>query len=62
MKHGTKVRILHQHSETGIIVRSCRGEDWFPSADWFLVRFDRDGACLCIHRSMLALSNGERVS
>lgn len=56
MKIGTKVRTLYQHSETGMIVKPRKGEGT-PSSDWYIVKFDRDGAKLCIHRSMLSISN-----
>lgn len=57
MTIGTKVRTLYEHSETGVIVRPRKGQS-VPSADWHLVQFDQDGARLCIHESMLTLSNG----
>lgn len=57
MTLGTKVRTLYEHSETGVIVRPRKNEGT-PSAEWFIVRLDNDGARACIHQSMLALSNG----
>lgn len=57
MTPGTKIRTTYEHSETGTIVKPRRGEG-VPTPDWFVVRFDRDGGRLRIHRSMLVLSNG----
>lgn len=57
MDIGTKVRTLYEHSATGVVVRPRKSEGT-PSADWFIVRFDDDGGRLCIHREMLAISNG----
>ena len=56
LKIGTKVRTLYQHSETGTVVKPRKGEG-VPTPEWFIVKFDRDGGKLCIHRTMLAVSN-----
>jgi hypothetical protein len=56
MTIGTKVRTLYQHSETGIIVKPRKGEGT-PTPEWFIIRFDLDGAKLCIHRSMFVVRN-----
>jgi hypothetical protein len=54
MKIGSKIWTLYEHAETGVIVKPRRDETP-PSSDWFIVRYDDDGARLCVHRSMLAM-------
>ena len=56
MMIGTKVRTLYEHSATGVIVKPRKGEGT-PTPDWYIVKFDDNGGKLCIHRSMLAISN-----
>jgi hypothetical protein len=57
MTIGTKVRTLYEHSETGKIVKPRKENLPLPGADWFIIKFDRDGKKACIHRSMMAISN-----
>jgi hypothetical protein len=57
MTYGTKVRTLYEHSETGVICRPTKASLPMPNADWFVIKFDRDGGKLCVHRSMLAIRN-----
>jgi hypothetical protein len=57
MKPGTKIRTTYEHSETGIICRPRAENLPLPSPDWFIIKFDRDGAKLCVHRSMFVVDN-----
>lgn len=65
MTPGTRVRINtltgprfeSDWSETGR-VRKPRAEELpLPGPNWNIVRFDRDGAVLCVHDSMLMACN-----
>jgi hypothetical protein len=53
----TKVRTTYQHSETGVVVRPRKSQLPLPSPEWNIVRMDSDNACLCVHDSMLTISN-----
>lgn len=58
MNIGTKVRTLYEHSATGVICRPNKNKgEGTPGPDWYIVKFDDNGGKLCIHRSMLAISN-----
>ena len=57
MTAGTKVRTLYQHSETGTVCRPTKENLPMPGPEWFVVKYDRDGAKAVIHRNMLALAN-----
>lgn len=57
MQPGTKIRTTYQHSETGLIVRPRAENLPLPSPDWRIVKFDRDGAKVCMHVSMMAIRN-----
>lgn len=66
MKAGTKIRFMTlvgptfepDWSETG---RICRMSKYDPLHDkgWHIVRFDRDGAQLCVHESRLMPVNAQ---
>jgi hypothetical protein len=57
MQVGTKVRTLYEHSETGTIVRPRKINLPLPSPHWFIIKFDRDGGKLCVHRDMMTIRN-----
>ncbi len=54
---GTKVRTTYEHSETGTIIKTPKSAMPLPGPDWFVIKFDRDGDRLCIHRSMFNIAN-----
>jgi hypothetical protein len=33
-----------------------------PTSEWSIVRFDSDGATLCVHRSRLMVANDQQVA
>lgn len=54
---GTKIITLYEHSSTGVICKPRAENLPLPSPDWFIVKFDSDGAKVCMHRSMMAVRN-----
>lgn len=56
IKPETKVRTLYQFSETGVIAKPSKGEGG-PTPEWYVVQFDESGGRMCVHETMLAVSN-----
>lgn len=57
MQPGTKIRTLYQFSETGQIVKPRAENLPMPGPDWRIVKFDSDGAKVCMHIEMMAVRN-----